>query len=127
MGFLQTNTDYLVQGRLPYTALARGWFEQRRVAQQRMAAGAPELHTQIQFMEAQRYLREGYGFCAEFLNNASKVLAAAKALNWQSRKATTEQTPTQSAGYVLNTDGSKRWTDKDAFMKAVGEVAPTTA
>lgn len=117
MGFLQTQTDFLVTGRIPYTALARGWFEQRRVAQARIDRGDAELKVKIDFMQAYRWLREGYGFCAEFLNNSSKVLAAAEALrSWAS---SAPEKPTQSVGYFLNKDGSKHWTDKGAFAKAV--------
>lgn len=123
IGFLQVEIDYAVYGRVPWTAYARGWFEQYRIAKARMAKGLPELRAKIDFIEACRWLREGYGFCAKFLNNASKVMAAAKALGpWDPpKKKKKEPSETRSVGYHLTKSGGKHWTDKGAFLQAYEE------
>lgn len=121
IGFIQTETDYLVEGKLPWTAFACGWFNQHRIAKQRLEKGyTSELRAKFDFINAQRWLREGYGLCAEFLNNADKVMKAAKAL----RPWTTDEKPedgTESVGYHLTKSGGKHWTDKEAFMRAAEE------
>ncbi|MXZ00243.1 hypothetical protein F4Y93_06185 [Candidatus Poribacteria bacterium] len=128
IGFLQTETDYLVSGRLPWTAYACGWFTQRRIAQARLERGDGELGVKLKFIQAQKWLREGYGFCTEFLNNPSKVMDAAKALGWESvKKEEDESSTTQSVGYHLRENGSKRWTDPSAFADAVEALAKEDA
>lgn len=129
IGFLQTETDYTVSGRLPWTAYARGYFEQYHIAQARLERGDPELKVKCDFIKAQKWLREGYGFCTDFLNTPSKVMDAAKALRWSASASGDDvSADTKSAGYYLNKDGSKRWTDRDAFEQAVeGVVSGITA
>ena len=119
IGFLETETDYTVSGRLPFTAYARSWFEQWHIAQAKMEAGVSEMKAKIDFVKAQEWLREGYGFCVEFLNNSSKVLEAAKALRWTKSDSEKDvSADTRTLGYFFNKDGSKHWLDKAAFLKA---------
>lgn len=119
IGFLQTRTDYLVEGKLPWTAYACAWFQQHRIAKIRMERGTPEMKVKLDFMKAVRWLREGYGFCVEFLNNPSKVMEAAKALRpWANDVDKSKPRASQSAGYHLTKCGTKHWTNKDAFLKA---------
>ncbi len=119
IGFLETKTDYTVSGKLPFTAYARHYFEQWHIAQAKMEAGVSEMKSKIDFIKAQKWLREGYGFCVEFLNNSSKVLEAAKALRWTKSDSEKDvSVDTRAVGYFLNKDGSKHWVDKDAFLKA---------
>ncbi|MCG9132731.1 hypothetical protein J5I95_13720 [Candidatus Poribacteria bacterium] len=118
--FLETKTDYTVSGKLPWTAYARSWFEQWHIAQAKMEAGVSEMRAKLDFVTAVKWLRDGYGFCVEFLNNSSKVMAAAKALRWKKPGSDKDvSADTRSFGYYLNEDGSKHWTDKAAFEKAV--------
>ena len=117
--FLETETDYTVTGKLPWTAYARSWFEQWHIAQARLERGDPEVKVKCDFIKAQKWLREGYGFCVEFLNSPSKVMDAAKALRWTASRSDDDvSTDTRSVGYHLNKDGSKHWVDKQAFLRA---------
>lgn len=117
MGFLQTKTDYLVEGRLPYTAYARGWYEQRAWAQDRINAGDAEHHVKVQFMQSVKWLREGYGFCEAFLATPSKVYEAAKALrSWTPKARQPKATVTSSTATV----GEKL--SKDEFMARAREL-----
>ena len=126
--FLETQTDYTVSGKLPWTAQARHYFKQYHIAQAKMEAGVSEMKAKIDFVKAQKWLREGYGFCVEFLNNSSKVLEAAKALRWTKPGSDKDvSADTHSLGYHLNKDGSKHWIDKAAFEKAVEEGGAASA
>ena len=40
-----------------------GYFEQWHIAQAKMEAGVSEMKAKIDFVKAQKWLREGYGFC----------------------------------------------------------------
>ena len=118
IGFLQSETDYLVYGRLPWTAYARGWFEQHRIAKVRMEKGyTSELKAKFDFINAQRWLREGYGLCTDLLNTTEKVMRAAKALRPWATDAQVDGS--QSVGYHLTKSGGKHWTDKDKFMETL--------
>lgn len=124
IGYLQTKTDYVVEGRLPWTAFARGWFAQQKIAQQKIAKGGAELKAKVEFLDAQRWLREGYGLCADFLKSRSNVLAAAKALGGLSAKKPKGRSRVDAPERL--TEG--RYTSREVFQDLVNrDIVPNPA